>query len=108
MDAGGAPAKRPQLVGASHRQTAVEEAGQAIALLHQRGEEIRAAELAQANGKLGALSPAERRAIETVTVQVVNTLLHVPTARMEEAAARADGARYAAVLRHLFALEGVA
>jgi glutamyl-tRNA reductase len=80
----------------------------AITSLRRRAEEIRAAELARANGKLGALSPAERRAVEVVTAQIVNKLLHAPTVRVKEAAERPDGALYAAALRHLFALEEVA
>jgi glutamyl-tRNA reductase len=77
----------------------------AITSLRRRGEEIRAAELARANGKLGALSPTERRAVEVMTAQIVNKLLHAPTVRVKEAAERPDGALYAAALRHLFALE---
>jgi glutamyl-tRNA reductase len=80
----------------------------AITSLRRWAEEIRAAELARANGKLGALSPAERRAVEVVTAQIVNKLLHAPTVRVKETAERPDGALYAAALRHLFALEEVA
>jgi glutamyl-tRNA reductase len=80
----------------------------AITSLRRRAEEIRADELARANGKLGALSTAERRAVEAVTAQIVNKLLHAPTVRVKEAAERPDGVLYAAALRHLFALEEVA
>jgi glutamyl-tRNA reductase len=80
----------------------------AITSLRRHAEEIRTAELARANGKLRALSPTERRAVEAVTAQIVNKLLHAPTVRVKEAAERPDGALYAAALRHLFALEEVA
>jgi glutamyl-tRNA reductase len=80
----------------------------AIVSLRRRAEQIRAVELARAGGKLDALSPAERRAVETVTAQIVNKLLHAPTVRMKAAAGGADGSRYASVLQHLFALEDVA
>jgi glutamyl-tRNA reductase len=80
----------------------------AITSLRRQAEGIRAAELARANGKLGALSPTERRAVEAMTAQIVNKLLHAPTVRVKEAAERPDGALYAAALRHLFALEEVA
>jgi glutamyl-tRNA reductase len=73
----------------------------AIASLRARAEEIRAAELA----KLGALPEAERRTIESVTAQILNKLLHLPTVRMKEAAAGDDGAHYADTVRHLFGLE---
>jgi len=72
----------------------------AIASLRARAEEIRAAELA----KLGRLSDEDRSLVETVTSQLVNKLLHLPTVRLKEAAAAADGVVYADVVRHLFGL----
>jgi glutamyl-tRNA reductase len=73
----------------------------AIASLRARAEEIRAAELA----KLGRLSEQERRTVESVTAQILNKLLHLPTVRMKQAAAAAEGATYAEAVRHLFGLE---
>jgi glutamyl-tRNA reductase len=73
----------------------------AIASLRARAEEIRAAELA----KLGGLPEDERRTLESVTSQILNKLLHLPTVRMKEAAARDAGREYADVVRHLFGLE---
>jgi len=72
----------------------------AIASLRARAEEIRAAELRRAK-----LSDSERRAAESVTAAVLNKLLHLPTIRMKEAAAAADGVIYADAVRHLFGLE---
>ena len=77
----------------------------AIASLRARAEEIRRRELAKAEARLGDLSEAERRAVESVTAQIVNKLLHLPTVRMKEAAAAADGVIYADAVRHLFGLE---
>jgi glutamyl-tRNA reductase len=77
----------------------------AIASLHARAEEIRAAELAKADARLSRLSDAERRAVEAMTAQIVGKLLHLPTVRMKEAAATADGGVYADAVRHLFGLE---
>jgi len=77
----------------------------AIASLRARAEEIRAAELAKAEGRLGRLSEAERKLVESVTSQIVAKLLHLPTVRMKEAAAASDGVVYADVVRHLFGLE---
>ena len=69
-----------------------------------RAEEIRARELG-ARAKLGgASSPTQRRAVESLTAQIVNKLLHLPTVRMKEAAAGAEGAVYADTVRHLFEL----
>jgi glutamyl-tRNA reductase len=42
--------------------------------------------------------------VEAVTSRIVDKLLHVPTVKMKEAAAGADGAVYADALRHLFGL----
>jgi glutamyl-tRNA reductase len=73
----------------------------AIASLRARAEEIRVAELA----KLGELPEAERRTLDSVTSQILNKLLHLPTVRMKEAAAADDGQQVAHVVRHLFGLE---
>lgn len=77
----------------------------AIASLRARAEEIRLRELDRAGRRLADLSPEERRAVEAVTVQIVNKLLHDPTVRLKEAAAGADGAAYADAVRHLFGLD---
>jgi glutamyl-tRNA reductase len=73
----------------------------AISSLRAHAEEIRAAELA----KLGELPEHERRAIESVTAQILNKLLHLPTVRMKQAAMAAEGTAYAEAVRHLFGLE---
>jgi glutamyl-tRNA reductase len=77
----------------------------AIASLRALAESIREAELARAESRLGSLSPTQRRMVESLTAQIVNKLLHLPTVRMKEAAAGADGGVYADAIRHLFALE---
>jgi glutamyl-tRNA reductase len=51
------------------------------------------------------LTDEERRAVESITAQILNKLLHLPTVRMKEAAAAADGVLYADAVRHLFGLE---
>jgi glutamyl-tRNA reductase len=76
----------------------------AIASLRARAEEIREAELAKAESLLGKLDDSQRRAVEAVTAQIVNKLLHLPTVRMKQAAAAADGVLYAETVRHLFGL----
>ena len=77
----------------------------AIASLRARAEEIREAELRKAEGVLGRLDENERNAVESLTAQIVNKLLHLPTVRMKQAAAAADGVIYAEAVRHLFGLE---
>jgi glutamyl-tRNA reductase len=76
----------------------------AIASLRARAEEIRAAELRKAEGVLGRLDESQRKAVESITAQIVNKLLHLPTVRMKQAAAAADGVIYAETVRHLFGL----
>jgi len=76
----------------------------AIASLRARAEEIREAELQKAEALLGRLDESQRRAVEAVTAQIVNKLLHLPTVRMKQAAAAADGVLYAETVRHLFGL----
>ena len=76
----------------------------AIASLRARAEEIRAAELARMEARLGRLPETERDAVDTVTTQIVNKLLHLPTVRMKEAAVTPNGLLYADVVRHLFGL----
>jgi glutamyl-tRNA reductase len=73
----------------------------AIASLRALAEEIRAAELRKVAGRL---SEAERRTVESITSQILNKLLHLPTVRMKQAAVSADGVLYAEAVRHLFGL----
>ena len=77
----------------------------AIASLRARAEEIREAELRKAESLLGRLDAGQRSAVESLTAQIVNKLLHMPTVRMKQAAAAADGVIYADAVRHLFGLE---
>ena len=74
----------------------------AIQSLRARAEEIRAAELAKLEGRL---SEDERRTVESVTAQLVNKLLHLPTVRLKQSAAAADGGATVDVVRYLFGLE---
>jgi glutamyl-tRNA reductase len=76
----------------------------AIASLRAKAEEIRTAELRKADALLGRLDDSQRKAVESVTSQIVNKLLHLPTVRMKQAAAAADGVLYAETVRHLFGL----
>src|SRR5207249_5649532 len=52
-----------------------------IASLRARAEAIRASELGKAAGKL---TEEERQAVDSITVQILNKLLHLPTVRMKE------------------------
>ena len=76
----------------------------AIASLRALAEQIRESELERARARLERLTEPERRAVEAVTARIVDKLLHVPTVKMKEAAAGANGAVYADALRDLFGL----
>jgi glutamyl-tRNA reductase len=76
----------------------------AITSLRARAEEIREAELLKAESLLGRLDESQRNAVEAVTAQIVNKLLHLPTVRMKQAAVAADGVLYAETVRYLFGL----
>jgi glutamyl-tRNA reductase len=77
----------------------------AISELREHAEAIRAGELARAESVLARLSESERRLLESVTAGIVNKLLHLPTVRLKEAAAGAEGMAYADAVRHLFGLD---
>jgi glutamyl-tRNA reductase len=71
-------------------------AAPAIAALRRHAEEIRVEELTRAEHRLGELSDHDRKVVETLTTQIVNKLLHVPTVRAKETGSEP--------LRELFAL----
>jgi glutamyl-tRNA reductase len=73
----------------------------AIASLRAHAEEIRAAELERMRGRL---STSDQEVVESITARIVEKLLHLPTVRLKEAAAGADGGSYAQAVRHLFGL----
>jgi predicted ATPase len=54
--------------------------------------------------RLGQLTESQRRAVEALTARIIDKLLHLPTVRMKQAAAGADGGVYAETVRHLFGL----
>ena len=60
--------------------------GSAIASLRALAEEIRASELVRASRRGWGVCRSERAVVDTVTAQIVNKLLHLPTVRMKEAA----------------------
>ncbi len=57
----------------------------AISSLRERAEAIRRGELAKASPRLAGLSEPERNAVESLTNQIVNKLLHQPIMRLKEA-----------------------
>ncbi|HEX6263564.1 MAG TPA: glutamyl-tRNA reductase [Actinomycetota bacterium] len=76
-----------------------------IAALHERGEEVRAAELERLASRLSGLSDREREAVETLTKGIVKTLLHDPVVELKERWGAGVGEAHARVLAELFGLE---
>ena len=77
----------------------------AITALRRRAEEIRLGELARSESRLHGLSAREREAVDLVTTQIVNNLLHPPTVRIKHAADEPETPAYIDALLHLFALD---
>jgi glutamyl-tRNA reductase len=77
-----------------------------IRQLRGRAEELREAETARALRGLRHLSPADQAAVENLTRQLLNKVLHSPTARLREAAAHGREGEIADAARYLFGLDG--
>ena len=65
----------------------------AITSLRERAEAIRRGELAKASPRLEGLSDRERHAVESLTNQIVNKLLHQPIMRLKEVGLEDDERR---------------
>jgi glutamyl-tRNA reductase len=76
-----------------------------IRQLRGRAEEVREMEVARALRSMRHLSPADQAAIETLTRQLLNKVLHSPTAKLREAAAHGREGEIADAARYLFGLE---
>jgi glutamyl-tRNA reductase len=76
-----------------------------IRQLRGRGEQLRAAELERAMRRLKHLAPEDQAAVEALTRQLLNKMLHAPTARLREAAASGDALDVADAARYLFELD---
>jgi glutamyl-tRNA reductase len=76
-----------------------------VAALYDRGEQIRAGELARFRARLAALSPDQAVVIEALTKGIVAKLLHDPTVQVKSAAGTPAGEQLAQGLRELFSLD---
>jgi glutamyl-tRNA reductase len=76
-----------------------------IRSLRARAERIRRAELDRVRARVEALSAEDRELIDSVSKSILNTLLHDPTVRAQEAVRSGDGTAYLESLRHLFDLD---
>ncbi|HSB70219.1 MAG TPA: glutamyl-tRNA reductase [Candidatus Methylomirabilis sp.] len=76
-----------------------------IVSLRSRVEQIRAAELTKALGRMGDLTPEQREAIAAMSNAMVNKILHQPMTELKRRAVHKDSHLYTTVLRRLFGLE---
>ncbi|HKS24620.1 MAG TPA: glutamyl-tRNA reductase [Thermoanaerobaculia bacterium] len=67
------------------RRIAAMDAVPTIVELQQRLEEIRASELEKCLRRVGPMTPEQREAIELMTTQMVNKILHYPILQLKEA-----------------------
>ena len=75
-----------------------------VAALHDRGEEIRVAELERFRARLSGLDARQQSAVEALTKGIVAKLLHDPTVQLKDAAGSARGERLSSALRELFGI----
>jgi glutamyl-tRNA reductase len=76
-----------------------------IRQLRGHAEEVREIETARALRSLQHLPAADRAVVENLTRQLLNKVLHSPTARLREAAASGRDGEIAQAARYLFGLE---
>lgn len=69
-------------------------------------DKLRAAELAAAMRRLGAVSPEQAAIVEHFSKSLMNKFLHEPSVRLKAAAANGRGLGVVDAARYLFALEG--
>jgi glutamyl-tRNA reductase len=75
-----------------------------VSALHERADEVRRAELARFDRRLGSLDEVQARAVEALTRGIVAKLLHDPTVSLKSAAGTPTGDQLASALQQLFDL----
>lgn len=75
-----------------------------VAALHEKGEQVRQAELERFRARLSGLDARQQAAIDALTRGIVAKLLHDPTVRLKDSAATARGERLSTALQELFGI----
>ena len=73
--------------------------------LHESVERIRSSEVDKMLGKLGHLSPGDRKLVDRLTVQIVKKILHAPTSRLKKDPRKLAEMSPAEMVRFLFELD---
>lgn len=84
------------------RRRREEAAGPLIKTMRSQAQELADAELARLQGRLAGLDSRQRAMVAGVVRQVVNKLLHGPTARAKELSAQTGGTAYMEALSLIF------
>lgn len=85
-------------------ETTARQAAPLVAVLHERAEQVRVAELDRYAAKLASLEPSQRAVVEALTKGIVAKLLHQPSIRLKDDAGTPKGERNAAAVRDMFDL----
>jgi glutamyl-tRNA reductase len=88
------------------RDATAREVAPTVKAMREWAESIRSGEVDRFAGRLAALAPKERDAVEALTRGIVAKLLHEPTVQLKDTAATPRGERLAEALRALFDLDG--
>ena len=79
-----------------------------IVSLQQHLETLRQAEMDRVRGRLGALTPEQEMAIETLTRGIINKIMHTPITTLKSAARDPEATTVVDVVRKLFNLRSEA
>ena len=83
----------------------VQEVAPTIVSLQEQLEQIRAAEIERLRRKLGALTPDQEEALESLTRGIVNKIAHGPISELRRQAGRPDGGHVIDAIRQVFHLK---
>ncbi|HJW98664.1 MAG TPA: glutamyl-tRNA reductase [Terriglobales bacterium] len=88
------------------RRMQTREAVPTIIALQERFDEIRRTELQRLRGKLGALTPEQESAVESLSRSIVNKLLHSPISALKNVTDAEQLTSVTELVRRLFGIEG--
>ena len=106
MSEAAVPIPWPESGEHAHTRARASDVRSAISSLRSYGEAVHGQGLAGAERRLRALSPEGRRALEALAARIVAEFLHLPTLRLQEAAASPEGTLYARAVHNLFGEAG--
>ena len=83
----------------------VQEVPPTIISLQEQLEQIRAAELERTRRKLGALTPDQEEALDSLTRAIINKIAHGPISELRSQAGQPEGVHIVAAIRRVFHLK---